>query len=78
MKTMTCSQMGGTCEAEMTANSAEEMIAQGMAHVAEAHPELAAQIEAMSAEEKETWSTEFHAKWDAAPEAEAEEVPAAE
>lgn len=35
MKTMTCMQMGGPCETSFQANSADEMMAVGAAHVTE-------------------------------------------
>lgn len=65
---MTCAQMGGSCDAAMTADSEMAMVGAGMAHVEEAHPELAEQIKAMSTEEQNAWGTEFHAKWEAQPE----------
>jgi len=60
--------MGGSCEASMTTDSEMAMIEAGMAHVEAAHPELAAQVKAMSPEEQNAWSAEFHTKWEAQPE----------
>ncbi len=58
------------CDATMTANTAEEMIATGMKHVEEAHPEMAASIKAMSkdAPEMVQWYDDFMKSWTAAPE----------
>ena len=74
MKTMTCAQMGGTCDASMTTGTEAEMVQAGMAHITEAHPDIAEQVAAMTQEEKDTWAADFHAKWEAAPEDAAEET----
>ncbi len=70
MKQMTCAQMGGpaSCTFAVTGNSAEEMSMNGMKHVEEAHPDMAAQIKAMSKEDTDKWMAEFKGKFDAAPE----------
>ena len=67
MKQMTCAQMGGpaACTFMITGSTAEEMSMNGMKHVEEAHPELAAQIKAMTKEETDKWMAEFSAKFDA-------------
>jgi predicted small metal-binding protein len=75
MKTMTCDQLGGPCDASMTAGSEHEMMTMGMQHVEEAHPEMAEKIKAMSKEETDAWATDFHSKWEAAPEDESDEAP---
>ncbi len=67
--------MGGPCDATMTAETEQEMIAAGMKHVEEAHPEMVADIKGMSPEALEKWNSEFHAKWEAIPEDEADEAP---
>lgn len=70
MKQITCAQMGGpaTCDVMLSGNTPEEMIASGMAHVKEAHPEMEADIEKMSKEDMDKWRAEFQTKWDALPE----------
>ena len=80
MKTMTCAQMGGTCDASMTAATEAEMVQMGMAHITAAHPDMAEKVAAMTQEEKDAWAADFHAKWEAFPEdaAEEPEMPAAE
>jgi hypothetical protein len=62
--------MGGSCDASMSAATSEEMIGKGMAHVEEAHPEMAATIKAMApdAPEMVEWKNKFDAAWAAAPE----------
>lgn len=68
MKQMTCAQMGGpaTCDFVVTGNTAEEMTANGTTHVMESHPDIVAQMEAMSPEDKANWMTDFQAKFDIA------------
>ncbi len=67
---MMCSQMGGPseCTFEVSGNSAAEMVEAGTKHVMESHPDILAQMNAMSDEEKAKWFVEFQAKFDAAPE----------
>ncbi|HEY5221220.1 MAG TPA: hypothetical protein VIJ29_03725 [Candidatus Paceibacterota bacterium] len=70
MKQMTCVAAGGpaTCTAMISGNTVEEMTASGMKHVAEAHPEMAADIAKMSPEDTAKWTAEFKGKFDALPE----------
>jgi predicted small metal-binding protein len=67
MKTMTCKDMGGMCDHAMSANTAEEMMSKGMAHLEEAHPEMAANIKAMPEDHPMMikWNTKFMADWTA-------------
>ena len=71
MKTMTCAQMGGACDAAITGSTKEEMLANGMKHLEEAHPEMAAQVKAMAPEDPAMveWSKKFAEDFAAAPEA---------
>lgn len=68
MKKMTCKDMGGSCNFKMTANTTEEMIAQGMAHVKMSHPEIVEQMSKMTPEENEKWNNDFKTKWETTPE----------
>jgi hypothetical protein len=70
MKQMTCPAMGGpaTCTATLSGNTPEEMVADGMKHVEANHPEMAAQIKAMSKEDMAKWMADFKPKFDALPE----------
>jgi len=65
MKQIACSQMGGpaTCTTVLTGNTPEEMVKNGMEHVKAQHPEIAAQIAAMSKEDTEKWMADFTAKF---------------
>ncbi len=62
--------MGGpaTCTTMFTGATAQEIVDSGMKHVAEAHPEMMADIKNMTPEATAKWMEEFHAKFDALPE----------
>ncbi|MDB4939919.1 MAG: hypothetical protein JWO40_344 [Candidatus Doudnabacteria bacterium] len=70
MKTMTCNQLGGKCDVSITAATADEMMAKGMAHLGEAHPEMAADIKKMPEDDPimKAWYAKFLADFAAAPE----------
>ncbi len=70
MKTMTCAQMGGPCEAEITASSSDEMMSKGMEHLESTHPEMAADVKAMPKDDPKmvAWGEKFAQDWAAAPE----------
>ena len=78
MKTMTCSALGGPCDAAVSGGTEKEMMDAAWAHVESAHPEMAEKIKAMTSEETSKWQAEFHEKFEALPEDAAEETPAAE
>lgn len=68
MKTMTCAQMGGPCEAKITGNTPEEMMKNGMRHMEEEHPEMADDIKAMDKNDPKMvdWNKKFMKEWDSA------------
>jgi predicted small metal-binding protein len=70
MKTMTCAMMGGPCDAAITAETKEEMMSKGMAHLEAAHPEMAAKVKATPKDDPMmvAWNEKFEADWAAAPE----------
>ena len=70
MKTMTCAQMGGPCETAVTGSTPEEMMSNGMQHIEQAHPEMAAGIKAMPKDDPKmvAWNEKFMKDWAAAPE----------
>ena len=67
---MTCPAAGGpaTCSGVLSGNTAEEMVADGMKHVTQAHPEMAADIKKMSPDDTAKWMADFRQKFDALPE----------
>lgn len=68
MKTMTCSQLGGPCEAKITGNTPDEMIKNGMQHLEEEHPEMAADVKKASPDDPMIveWKEKFDKAWAAA------------
>lgn len=74
MKTITCKAMGGPCDAAISADTVEEMMEKGKAHVGgsddEGHKELVAQMEGMSEEELAGWIGKVKEQFENAPDAE--------
>ena len=70
MKQMTCAQMGGPsdCNTMISGSTPEEMVANGMKHLTQAHPKMAEDMKMMSKEVGDKWMAEFKAKWDTTPE----------
>lgn len=70
MKMMTCAQMGGQCDAEIHGATADEMMANGMKHLEEAHPQMAADVKAASPSDPMmvAWNEKFQKDFEAAPE----------
>ena len=74
---MTCRDMGGVCDAAMTAATAEEMMKMGGDHVMAAtdpeHMKLQETMKAAMADktQMDAWTADFMTKWDAAPETDA-------
>jgi predicted small metal-binding protein len=67
MKTMTCNELGGTCDQKLSAESWDEMVEMMTKHVVENHPDVAKEMEKMHNEEPEKWGAEMKPKWEAAP-----------
>ena len=63
-------QMGGPCEEKISGATTEEMIGAGMEHIKAAHPEMAADIEAMPKDDPKmvAWFETFTKTWEATPE----------
>ena len=68
MKTLTCKELGGTCDEKLSAGSWDEIVTVMTRHVMEKHPDVAKKMEAMHNEDPKRWSRETKPKWDAAPE----------
>ena len=73
MKKMTCRQMGGACDTEITGATADELHENGKKHVHEAqdegHKAIVEKMKAMSDEDYKAWKTDFDSKFEALPEA---------
>lgn len=81
-----CSDVGGKCDEVISGANKAELMTNLKKHVDEAHPEMAAEIDAMSPEQMEAWDKDtLEPKLagqmadgeEAAAEAPAEEAPAA-
>ena len=70
MKTMTCAQMGGECDAKITGNTPDEMMMNGMKHLEEVHPKMAADVKAASPTDPMMiqWNENFKKDFEAGPE----------
>jgi len=66
MKTMTCRELGGTCDQRLSAESWEEMVKTMTRHVMEKHPDVAKQMEQMHNEDPKKWGREMKPKWEKA------------
>jgi predicted small metal-binding protein len=68
MKTMTCRQLGGTCDKELSAETWDEMVQTMTKHVMDSHPDVARKMAKMHEEDPTRWGKEMKPKWDAAKE----------
>ena len=70
MKQMTCPQMGGpaACTDVLSGNTPDEMIADGMKHLNQAHPDMVQGMKTMPKKGMDKWRADFQKKWDATPE----------
>ena len=68
MKTMTCRELGGSCDQELSAETWGDMVKTMTAHVMENHPDVAEKMKKMHEADPEKWGKEMKPKWDAAPE----------
>ena len=68
MKTMTCRQLGGKCDEELSAETWILMVQAMTKHVIDKHPDVAKAMEEMHNEDPKKWSHEMRPKWDAAVE----------
>ena len=68
MKTMTCKELGGTCDQQLTAGTWDEMVKLMTHHVMEKHPDVAKAMQKMHEQDPKKWGTEMKPKWEAAEE----------
>ena len=68
MKTMSCRELGGPCDTQLSAASWDDMVKGMTKHVMEEHPETAKQMERMHAADPKSWGRQMKPKWDAQPE----------
>ena len=60
--------MGGPCDAKITGNTPDEMIANGMKHLEAVHPDMAASVKKASKDDPMMvkWQEDFTKAWNAA------------
>jgi len=68
MKTMTCRELGGACDQQLSADSWADMVQQMTAHVLEKHPDVADCMKKLHERDPKEWGRQMRPKWDAAPE----------
>lgn len=71
MKKTTCSAMGGVCDAEITGETADELMANGKQHVNDAaeggdedHKTVVERMKALSKEDHDKWADDFTKNFD--------------
>jgi len=64
---MTCRELGGTCDQNLSAETWEDMVKAMTRHVMEKHPDVARQMEKMHNEDPKKWGREMKPKWEKAP-----------
>jgi len=73
MKTFTCREMGGVCDAEISGETAEEVMNKGHEHVGGAqddeHKKLMTDMDATGEEGMKQWKEGFVKKWEEKPDA---------
>jgi hypothetical protein len=67
MKTMTCKELGGSCDKKLSAEMWDQMVHVMTQHVMSAHPDVAKKMQAMHERDPKQWARETKPKWDAAP-----------
>ncbi len=66
MKTMSCKELGGVCDAALSAETWDEMVQKMTKHVITNHPELAKEMEKMHKKDPKKWGKLYKPKWEAA------------
>jgi len=76
MKKITCREMGGDCDAVVTGETADELMANGKKHVHdlaesgdEAHKGVVKKMEELSEEDRKKWAEDLAGKFDSLEEA---------
>jgi hypothetical protein len=68
VKTLTCKQLGGTCDQQLSANTWNDMVQVMTKHVMEKHPDVAKRMKEMHDKDPKQWAAETKPKWDQAAE----------
>ena len=70
MKSLTCRELGGSCDREISGKNWDDLVKTMSNHVMRNHPDVAKKMEQMHNEDPKRWGREMKPKWDAAPEKE--------
>jgi predicted small metal-binding protein len=65
---MTCKELGGKCDQQLSADSWHEMVETMTKHVMDEHPDVARKMEKMHDDDPDKWNRLMKPKWQAAPE----------
>ncbi|HWG11241.1 MAG TPA: hypothetical protein VN693_07065 [Rhodanobacteraceae bacterium] len=68
MRTLTCKELGGSCDQKLSAESWDDMVKTMSNHVLAKHPQVAKKMEAMHHENPKQWAMEMKPKWETARE----------
>ncbi len=67
MKTLTCKQLGGACDATISAETWDDMVKAMTEHVIANHPDTAKEMEEMHKTDPTAWGKEHKPLFEAAP-----------
>jgi len=67
MKIMTCRELGGECDLQISASSMSEMALKMETHVTNVHPNIFYDIRSMTPTQRERWEASLHEGWRRAP-----------
>ena len=68
MKTMTCKELGGKCDQQLSAETWDQMVQVMTKHVIEKHPDVAKEMEKVHNKDPTNWAKEIKPRWDATSE----------
>jgi predicted small metal-binding protein len=70
IKTLTCRELGGTCDEEFSGEKFNEIMQKAMPHMMEdeAHKAAVMNMETTTGDNKEQWMARMHQEFDAKPE----------
>jgi predicted small metal-binding protein len=65
MKSLTCKELGGSCDRAIAAETWDDAVKKMTAHVMEMHPDIAEKMKEMHEKDPGKWAREYKPKWDA-------------
>ncbi len=61
---MTCKQLGGKCDQQLSAETWDQIVQVMTKHVIEKHPDVTKEMEEMHNEDPTNWAKEIKPRWD--------------